>query len=216
MTRLLILSDIHNQNITLKEILSKIEKLGRIPDCCLIAGDITNFGTAEDMQNMLNLVLDKIPKTFYVTGNCDPIVDQEDLETLAINVEAQTYEINNFLVIGFGTHRPQLDQKKLRTLRKTNMKVCLLTHVPPFGTSVDVVSINRHVGSRQLRDFIEKNENIFLSICGHIHDSPSISQLGSCTIINPGPVTTGNFAIIDVQKDLKIDGKIFNIYELKT
>jgi predicted phosphodiesterase len=64
MIRLLVLSDIHNQKITLKEILITIEKLNEKLDYCLIAGDITNFGTVEDMENILNQVLEKIPKTF--------------------------------------------------------------------------------------------------------------------------------------------------------
>lgn len=214
MTRILLLSDIHNQEITLKSILQRIDKVENQPDVCLIAGDITNFGTAQDLQNILNLVAQHIPKTLYIIGNCDPIVDPNHLDTTAISVESQFYEFGFFCVVGFGTAKPQFDHKKLLKMKIEKKNVCLLTHVPPFGTAADIESYNRHVGSRQLKDVIEKNENIFLSVCGHIHDSTTISRMGNCTIVNPGSVTVGNFAIIDLQKDLKIEGRIYNLHEL--
>lgn len=214
MLKLLVLSDIHNQDITLKAILQAVEKFGGKPDFCLIAGDITNFGTTRNLEDILNIIVDQIPNTFYVIGNCDPVTDGVNLETSAIDVEAKSQEMGSYSIIGFGTHKPKLDQKKLKKLKKVNKQVCLLTHAPPFKTSTDMVYPNRHVGSKQLREFIEKNEHIFLSISGHIHDSPAISKLNNCTIVNPGPVTTGNFAIIEIQKNLKIKGKIYNLYEL--
>jgi len=212
--KLLVLSDIHNQDITLKAILQALEKIGSNPDICLIAGDITNFGTTKDLEDILNVVVNRIPNTFYVIGNCDPIIDSSNLETSAIDVEAKHHKMGPYSIIGFGTHKPKLDQKKLKKLSRANEQVCLLTHAPPFKTSADMVYPNRHVGSKQLREFIEKNKHVFLSISGHIHDSPSISKLNNCTIVNPGPVTTGNFAIIEIHKDLKIKGKIYNLHEL--
>ncbi len=212
--KLLILSDIHNQDITLKSILNSLDTMGVSPDFCLVAGDITNFGTSDDMRNILNIIVSRIPNTFYVIGNCDPFVKSKNVESLAINVEKQPHNIGFFSIVGFGTHRPQLDQKLLKKLNKVGKKVCLLTHAPPFNTTTDIVSLNRHTGSKHLRAFIEKNEHIFLSISGHIHESPAISKLNNCTIINPGPVTIGNFAIIEVHKDFNVEGKIFNLYEL--
>ncbi len=214
MIRILVLSDIHNQEITLKNILQSVDKIGSIPDFCLIAGDITNFGTTKDLENILNIVIKQIPNTFYVVGNCDPFVDGDILDTSAISVEAQPFDMDFFSIIGFGTHKPRLNQKKLKKLKRNNIQICLLTHAPPYKTSADMVSLNRHVGSHELREFIEKNEHVFLSISGHIHDSPTISKLNKCTIVNPGPVTIGNFAIIEIQKDLRVKGEIFNIHEL--
>ena len=212
--RLLILSDIHNQNITLKNILKEIEEMEKFPDICLVAGDITNFGTIQDMENILNMIVAKIPNTFYVIGNCDPLIDTRDLETPAVNAELGPYELDFFSIIGFGTLKPLLNQKKLRKLNKAEKNVCLLTHVPPYGTDADLVSLNRHTGSKELRDFIVKNKQIFLSISGHIHESPAISKLNNCNIVNPGPVTIGNFAIIEIQKNLKVEGKIYNLQEI--
>ena len=212
--KLLILADIHSQTITLENILDSVKRMGDYPQICLLAGDITHFGTIEDMENILNSIVEKISNTFYIIGNCDPFPDNNILDTLAINVEARYYDVSFFSIIGFGTHRPKLNQKLLKKLKKENKKVCLLTHTPPFNTSTDIVSFNRHAGSQEVREFIEKNENIFLAISGHIHESPSISKLNKCIIINPGPVTTGNFALIEIHKDFTVEGKIYNLHEL--
>ncbi len=212
--KILVLADIHNQEITLRSILQSLEKINEHPDYCVIAGDITNFGTIQDLENMVNLIVMQIPKTFYVVGNCDPLINNNSLNSDAINVDAKIYEIEFFSIIGFGTHKPILDRKKIKKLHRTNKQVCLLTHTPPFNTAADIVSLNRHAGSKQIRECIEKNNNIFLSISGHIHDSPTISELNGCIIVNPGSVTTGNFAIIEVQTNFKVKGKIYNLHEL--
>lgn len=212
--KILVLADIHNQEITLSNILQSLEKISDHLDYCVIAGDITNFGTVQDLENMLNLIVMQIPKTFYVVGNCDPLISKNSLNSDAINVDAKVYEMEFFSIIGFGTDKPILDKRKIKKLHRTNKQVCLLTHTPPFNTSADMESLNRHTGSKQIRECIEKNNNIFLSISGHIHDSPTISKMNGCTIVNPGSVTTGNFAIIDVQTNFKVKGQIYNLHEL--
>jgi len=211
---MLIMSDIHSQNITLLNILNSVKNLKQPPTYCLIAGDITNFGTTADMNRILETVTDYFNKVFFVIGNCDPYARIEELETKAINVESKIQEVDFFKIIGFGTHKPKLKQKLLNKLKKSKDRVCLLTHVPPYNTQADMVSLNRHIGSIELRKFVEKNSHIFLVVSGHIHNSPTITKLNECTVVNPGPVTTGNFAIIEVDPDFKIEGKIYNLYEM--
>jgi Icc-related predicted phosphoesterase len=212
--KILILSDIHSQNITLLNILHSAKNLKKPPTHCLIAGDITNFGTIADMDQILNTVNDYFKNVFFVIGNCDPYAKNKEFKTKAINVESKIQEIEFFKIIGFGTHKPELKQKLLNKLKKSKDKVCLLTHVPPHNTQADMVSLNRHIGSIELRKFVEKNSHIFLVVSGHIHNSPTITKLNECTVVNPGPVTIGNFAIIEVDSDFKIEGKIYNLYEM--
>ncbi len=215
MVRILILSDIHSQNITLINILQFVEKLKDPPEFCLVAGDITNFGTTDELNKILRIITDSLSKVFFVLGNCDPYIIREELETNAIHLESNVQEIEFFKVVGFGTHKPKLNQKILNKLRKSNENVCLLTHAPPYNTQADMVSLNRHAGSIDLRKFIEKNSHIFLVVSGHIHDSPSITSLNNCAIVNPGPVTRGNFAIIEINQDFQVEGEIYNLHEMK-
>jgi Icc-related predicted phosphoesterase len=213
--RVLILSDIHSQKITLKNILSKARETIKNPFTVLIAGDITNFGSIENMSSLLKLVSKYSSQIYFVFGNCDPIYDLEKLQTSFFHVESNPQRLGGITFVGFGSAQPKINKKILRRLEKNAENVCLLTHAPPYGTDADLASLNRHVGSREIRKVIETHPNIFLSVSGHIHESPTISFLGDCCIINPGPVTRGNFAIIEIDENYAVQGKIYNIHEMK-
>ncbi|MHA1345104.1 MAG: metallophosphoesterase family protein [Candidatus Heimdallarchaeaceae archaeon] len=212
--RALILSDIHNQKITLENILLKAKEIIKKSFAILIAGDITNFGSIENMSSLLELISDYSSQIYFIFGNCDPIYDMEKLQTNSFHVESNPQHLEEITFIGFGTAHPKVHKKILRKLEKKEEKVCLLTHVPPYGTNADLVSLNKHTGSREIKRVIETHSNIFLSVSGHIHDSPTISFLGDCCIINPGPVTRGNFVIIEIDENYAIQGKIHNIHEM--
>lgn len=213
--KVLILSDIHNQKITLENILSKAKEIIKRPFAVLISGDITNFGTIEDMSLLLELVSKYSSQIYFVFGNCDPIYDMKKLQTSFFHVESNPQQLEGITIIGFGSAQPKISKKILRKSEKNTENVCLLTHVPPYGTSADLVSLNRHGGSREIRKIIETHPNIFLSVSGHIHESATISFLGDCCIINPGPVTQGNFAIIEIEENYTVQGKIYDIHEMK-
>jgi len=211
--KILILSDIHNQTTTLDSILREVRQLPEKPEFCFIAGDITNFGSYEDLNHILNTIAKSFRKTYYVLGNCDPYFDTEEVSTSAIHAESAPFKLDDFLtVVGFGDHIPKINYKLLKKLEKSDEKVCLLTHAPPFGTKADMVSFDRHSGSRVLLEVIEKYQCIFLTVSGHIHDSPTISVSDKYTIVNPGPVTRGNYAIISINEDYRVKGHIHNIH----
>ncbi len=213
--RALILSDIHNQKITLENILAKTKEVIKKPFTVLIAGDITNFGSIENMSSLLELISNYSSQIYFVFGNCDPIYDMEKLQTSSFHIESNPQRSKGVTFVGFGSAHPIVNKKILKKLKKNTEKVCLLTHAPPYGTDADLVSLNKHAGSREIKKVIETHPNIFLSVSGHIHESPTISFLENCCIINPGPVTRGNFAIIEIDENYAIQGKIHNIHEMK-
>lgn len=53
-------------------------------------------------------------------------------------------------------------------------KTIYVIHAPPFNTKLDIITNGIHVGSRAVRKFIEK-EQPFLTLHGHIHESPEMS-----------------------------------------
>ena len=213
--RALILSDIHNQKITLENILFKTEETIRKPFTVLITGDITNFGSIENMASLLELVSNYSSQIYFIFGNCDPIYDMKKLQTSSFHVESNPQRLEGITFVGFGSAHPKVNKKILRKLEKNAEKVCLLTHAPPYGTNADLVSLDKHAGSKEIRKVIDTYTNIFLSVPGHIHDSPTISFLGDCCIINPGPVTRGNYGIIEIDENYAIQGRIHNIHEMK-
>lgn len=63
-------------------------------------------------------------------------------------------------------------------------------HSPPHETGLDLLHDGRHAGSRAIRQFIE-NRQPFLTLHGHIHESPFLSgrfadRIGNTLCLNPG------------------------------
>lgn len=212
--KLLVLADIHDQEITLQSVLEAVLDFKVPPTFCLIAGDVTNFGTIADLNRMLSIITPNFDETLFIVGNCDPYFELNELETLAKYVESKPHKTNSFTTIGFGRQDPHINQRILRKLNKAKERVCLLTHAPPFGTAADKVSFDRHAGSKEVKYTIVRYPNIFLAISGHIHDSPTIDSIDGCTIVNPGPITRGNFAVICIKEDFRVTGNIYNINEM--
>jgi len=76
--------------------------------------------------------------------------------------------------------------KKLSNPKKTIYAI----HTPPNNTKLDALYDKSHVGSRAVREFIEK-EQPPLTLHGHIHESPYVSgdwkdRIGKSICINPG------------------------------
>jgi len=76
-------------------------------------------------------------------------------------------------------------------------KTIYVMHSPPFGTRLDLIQGGRSAGSRSIKGFIEKHQP-FLTLHGHIHESPELSgtcfdRIGGTLSINPGqPSWTGS------------------------
>lgn len=67
-------------------------------------------------------------------------------------------------------------------------------HTPPHNTNLDLMYDRTHVGSRAVREFIEKYQPP-LTLHGHIHESPTMSgricdRIGRTLCINPGDSKT--------------------------
>ncbi len=61
----------------------------------------------------------------------------------------------------------------------------------------------QYAGSTGVRSFLEQHP-VDLCICGHIHEAAGISNIGECKILNPGSFSSGNYAEIYIDKDIRI------------
>ncbi len=69
-------------------------------------------------------------------------------------------------------------------------KTIYVFHAPPFGTNLDVIHSGVHVGSKAIREFIEKKQPP-VTLHGHIHESADMTgsffdKIGKTVCINPG------------------------------
>ena len=88
---------------------------------------------------------------------------------------------------------------------ENNKKTIFVFHDPPYGIGLDECQGNIKVGSKEMANYIEKS-NAYMSLHGHIHESPIISgkwynELGNTLCIQPGQTELGEkkmtYAIID-------------------
>jgi uncharacterized protein len=79
-------------------------------------------------------------------------------------------------------------------------KTICVFHCPPFDTGLDTLHNNRSIGSRAIREFLERTQPL-MSLHGHIHESPYMSgvyqtRIGNCLAINPGQSSVKLHAVI--------------------
>lgn len=214
--KVLVLSDIHGAVNEVESILNKEEEHGLI----LVAGDITDtseddyLGTAKEIVELLG-ESGRFVKA--VPGNMD---DEDILKLLIenrINLHKNIFSLQEHEFIGFGGGRtpdgvntpfePE-DRERGEVLeqllqRTQSDRRVVVSHEPPKGTSADVVS-GDHVGSESLRKLIG-DEDIDLVICGHIHESRTVDEVDGTTVVNPGSVKEGRYAVLELGDELEID-----------
>ena len=97
------------------------------------------------------------------------------------------------------------DLEQLKKISNPSSTIYVM-HAPPFNTKLDITNAGIHVGSKAIRNFIEK-EQPYLTLHGHIHESPRMSgsyvdKIGKTICINLGssyPKDLLNCMIIEIQ-----------------
>lgn len=230
MTKILLLSDIHGHDDMAAAAIARHPDVEHI----LIAGDLTNFGDAGSARSVIEALCSgnsrnpgsfgilgrTSPRIRAVAGNCDPVSVRNYMSAAGFNVEGMLIELPYGTLVGAGgglrragltsfeRTEAQLDEALSTQLSSAAEKgrkkpVIVLTHTPPYGTNADLLG-GKHVGSKEFaRMMIERVPDVW--ICGHIHESRSISTEDGTLVVNPGPCGNGYHAILEV--NVGPDGK---------
>jgi len=202
-------SDIHSSLYYLKADSSAVSDL-KSADLVLISGDITNFGDAAQAEAVLDRIRKYNKNVFAVPGNCDPAGVDEYLRSDDLNLNCNCVEYGEFALVGIGgslgCERRGRDAGKegdiavcLKHVAERvpeHLKMIFVSHYPPLNTNVDGVS-GYNGGSESIRRFIEEYQPI-LSISGHIHEASGTDKIGETTLVNPGSLREGSYALIEV------------------
>jgi len=206
--RLLLLSDLHGDSARTRSILSKAGEL----DLILVAGDLTEFGGARELDEILSVFGGLLPKLVAIPGNCDRRAARERLAELGISADGRLVERGGLLVAGVGggslrsgltpyeRREDELSAALETALAEAGRRAPLLvlSHQPPKGTGAD----ERHgtaVGSSSLRALLDASAPL-LWACGHIHESHCARRLGPSLVVNPGPANRGRYAILRIEE----------------
>lgn len=209
MKDVLLIADLHGQ-------FGKIDSFLELnPEAVFIAGDITNMGPVDAVDDVLSRI--DVP-CFAVPGNCDP---REILETLehsdTVSMHGTAMNLGKITLVGVGGSNPtpfntpfELTDKQIDDVLSSAMKKMekalhnvLLCHAPPYGT-LDKPA-GEHVGSQSIRKHMK---NFDLVCCAHIHEARGIMEVEGVKIVNPGPAMDGHCAMIHFgteARDIKIE-----------
>ncbi len=127
--------------------------------------------------------------TLWVPGNHDlPELGRGD--GLLGNVDGRVAELCGLRVAGIGGAGPALfgfcyewTEAQVRALTVPDCDI-LLCHAPPADTPLDRTLDGDHVGSVAIRERALAHRGAL--VCGHIHESPGVVQLGDCLVLNAG------------------------------
>jgi uncharacterized protein len=183
--------------------------LERSYDCLLLIGDLTNFGPLSAAEDILNRIEPAGLPTLAVPGNCDPKSILEILDNHGVNLHARVNKIDDVTFVGLGGsnltpfNTPfELTEAEIKEelddlANGLDQNFILVTHAPPHDTLVDRTHDGIHAGSKSIREFIEERQPS-AALCGHIHESRTTTKLGRTLIVNPGPISQGYAAEIEV------------------
>jgi Icc-related predicted phosphoesterase len=209
MKDVLLIADLHGQ-------FGKIDSFLELnPEAVFIAGDITNMGPVDAVDDVLSRI--DVP-CFAVPGNCDP---REILEVLehsdTVSMHGTSINLGKMTMVGAGGSNPtpfntpfEMTDKQLDDILNSAMKKMektvhniLLTHAPPYGT-LDKPA-GEHVGSQSIR---RRMKDFDLVCCAHIHEARGIMDVDGVKVVNPGPAMDGHCAMLHFgteARDIKIE-----------
>ena len=187
-------------------------------DVLVVGGDITTFGTPDDAERAIELWRPLASHLLAVAGNCDSPAIDDRLVGLGVSIHGRGVIVED---VGFAgasgspitpLHTPyELADDAFAGTAATGLAAIedcrvrvLCPHAPPYGTKCDRLGTGEHVGSAALRALIDR-EQPDLVLCGHIHESRAIDEVGPTTVVNPGPVASGHYALVQVDAAVTVE-----------
>lgn len=212
--KILALTDIHDKVSSLTSILDSVLKARQI-DLITVSGDVSNFGSGEDVERVLHLIEMTGVPFCYILGNCDPIEFRNGVNVGGKCLESKCGTFSGINIIGsggatptpFGTPFEVSEYEIVENVARSISECCgsgctgpvmLLIHNPPRGEVVDMLRTGLHTGSKKLRDLILQSSPLLVQ-CGHIHEAPGVERIGRSVVFNPGPVFRGRYALAEIE-----------------
>ena len=193
-------------------------------DGVILTGDLTTRGDRDQAGRILDAVAMVNPRILAQIGNMDTRSVENLLDERGCNVHGRGLELApgvGLVAVGwstptpFGTPSEIPDARLAEILERAHAQarsagpfgtLLLVAHDPPRGTRVDRVAPGMHVGSPSVRAYIERVQpDVCLS--GHIHEARATDAIGRTTVINPGMLGQGGYAVIGL-KDGRLHGEL--------
>lgn len=184
--RFLAVADIHSRAAAIQAIRCEADR--HAPDAIIVAGDLTSYGDAAEIQR----VLESLPgRVLAIPGNLDVLRAFEAgvARSQAESLIRRRVEIRGVTVAGL---------LGCSTARATPCEVLVL-HEPPWGL-LDDAGGGRHIGFREHLEILDRLQPKVL-LCGHCHESPGVLTHGGTTVVNCTLGCGGHGALVEVDGD---------------
>lgn len=206
MTTFVAFPDIHDKAEPIKDIRHILADV----DAVLLAGDMTN-GHPDNLQRVLNIIESVTESIYAVCGNMDTEAMNMLLAREGISVHRRHAMLDGIAILGCGGALPfygkyVFSEEQLATFLNESIvgvtaetPKILICHQPPLDTKLDIARNGEHVGSKAVREFIERVQPL-ICFTGHMHSSTGIDTIGTTQIINPGPIwETNHYAYAEIE-----------------
>lgn len=199
---------------------SILEKEIASADLIIITGDLTQFGNEEKAAMVIYSVKGINRNILAQVGNLDSLAIDSYLSSKGVNIHGSGRIIDGIGIFGCGGSAPtpfhtpvEFSDEELKgflekgygEVKDARIKL-MVCHTPPLKTKVDMIKSGAHVGSKAVREFIEKHQPD-LCITGHIHEASGEDAIGKTRVINPGPFFEGGYVVINMEKG-KIEAEL--------
>lgn len=189
----------------------------------ILSGDITTHGSLDDARRVMDELRVANPRVLAQIGNMDSTAISGWLEQEGLNIHAEARELApgvGLIGVGWSSPTPFATPCEVPDATIGNWldavhdraedweQLLLVVHTPPYGTRADDLGGGHHVGSPAVRAFIERVQPV-ACLTGHIHEARSQDLLGRTSVVNPGMLDHGGYALIQLR-----DGQLS--IELKT
>ncbi len=201
--KLLYVTDIHESKDALNWLL---KFAGDSYYAIVVGGDITTEARMPFLEEFLHSVRKIRGKIFLVQGNHDP---REMTVPTSMNLlhgrklvlgEVTIGGLGGSNFTGVGAPFEYGDEEARSLLDALGPVDVLVSHCPPYGTRCDLAPDGKNYGSVPVREYVEcKTPRLVL--CGHVHVARAVDKLGETTVVNPGPLNEGNYAVVDILKN---------------
>ena len=213
MTRVAYVVDVHGRFDAVEPVLQAVGEV----DALVVGGDITTFGTPEDAERAIERWRALVPLLLAVAGNMDSPAIDERLVELGVSCDGRGVTLGAVGIAGVSAapvsplrtpyEIPDEELGRRAEAGLAEISECrvriLCPHAPPYGTRCDRLRSGEHVGSPALRAVVER-ERPDVVLCGHIHESRALDRVGATQVVNPGPVASGHYALVEVGETVSV------------
>ena len=214
------LTDLHGRTGIIKSLFAQLQAA----DLIILCGDITHFGRRNEIAGIIEVFRKINPNVVAVSGNCDYPEVEEYLAVATLSLSGMIRDYSNYTLFGLGGSLPcpgptpnEYTEEEYEEILSgisvpSKRPLIMVSHQPPINTLNDAVSPGNHVGSKAVRQFIERTAPL-VCFTGHIHEGKGIDYIGKTAIINPGPAFSGGYARAEVWDNLISTLSILNIHD---